>query len=186
MNLTSVISVSLILFTVIDIIGTLPIIIDMKKQGTIINPFSATIAAATIMISFLFFGPTILGFLGIEIGSFAMAGSLILFLIGLEMILGIRFFRDKHEDGSSGSIVPLAFPLLAGVGTLTTLLALKIEHSSYNIIAGILVNLFIIYIILRSTDWLGKKLPPAALNTLRKVFGIILIAIAIQMVRDNI
>jgi len=186
MNITSVISVSLILFTVIDIIGTLPIIIDMKKQGTIINAFSATFAAAIIMVSFLFFGPAMLGFLGIEIGSFAMAGSLILFLIGLEMILGIRFFRDKHEDGSSGSIVPLAFPLLAGVGTLTTLLSLKIEHSSSNIIAGIMINLFIIYIILSSTDWLGKKLPPAALNTLRKVFGIILIAIAIQMVRDNI
>jgi len=186
MNVTSVISVSLILFTVIDIIGTLPIIIDMKKKGTVIDALPATTAAAIIMISFLFFGPAFLGFLGIEIGSFAMAGSLILFLIGLEMILGIRFFRDKHEDGASGSIVPLAFPLLAGVGTLTTLLSLKIEHNSYNIIAGILINLFIIYIILNSTDWLGKKLPPAALNTLRKVFGIILIAIAIQMVRDNL
>lgn len=186
MNITSVISVSLILFTVIDIIGTLPIIINMKKEGVAINAFSATFAAAIIMVSFLFFGPTILGFLGIEIGSFAMAGSLILFFIGLEMILGVRFFRDNHEDGSSGSIVPIAFPLLAGVGTLTTLLSLKIEHSSSNIMAGIIVNLFLVYIILSSTDWLGKKLPPAALNTLRKVFGIILIAIAIQMVRDNL
>lgn len=185
MNITAILSVSLILFSVIDIIGSLPILINMKKEGVQINPSVATSFAAVIMIAFLFFGAAILGIFGIEVSSFAMAGALIIFFIGLEMILGIRIFRDHHDDGGSGSVVPIAFPLLAGAGTLTTIISLKSEYDNISIIAGIVVNLVFIYFILRSTDWLSTKISPQVISTLRKVFGIILIAIAIQMFKEN-
>lgn len=186
MNFTAILSVSLILFSVIDIIGSLPVLINMKKEGIEINPSIATGFAAMIMISFLFFGAAILGIFGIEVSSFALAGALIIFFIGLEMILGIRFFRDTHEGGGSGSVVPIAFPLLAGAGTLTTIISLKAEYDNISIIAGIIINLIFIYVILRSTDWLSKKLSPQVTDSLRKVFGIILIAIAIQMFKENV
>ncbi len=186
MNVTAVISVSLILFSVIDIIGSLPVIINMKKEGIKISPTLATSAAAIIMMSFLFFGTTILNLFGIEIASFALAGSLIIFFIGLEMILGIRIFRDHHEDGGSGSIVPIAFPILAGAGTLTTIVSLKVEYTTSTIIAGIIINLVIMFIILKSTDWLSRKMSPQVSSTLRKVFGILIIAIAIQMFKQYI
>lgn len=185
MNITAILSVSLILFSVIDIIGSLPILINMKKEGVQINASVATSFAAVIMIAFLFFGAAILGIFGIEVSSFAMAGALIIFFIGLEMILGIRIFRDHHDDGGSGSVVPIAFPLLAGAGTLTTIISLKSEYDNISIIAGIIVNLVFIYFILRSTDWLSNKISPQVISTLRKVFGIILIAIAIQMFKEN-
>ena len=186
MNITAILSVSLILFSVIDIIGSLPILINMKKEGVQINASVATGFAAIIMIAFLFFGAAILGIFGIEVSSFALAGALIIFFIGLEMILGIRIFRDHHDDGGSGSIVPIAFPLLAGAGTLTTIISLKSEYDNISIIAGIVVNLVFIYFILRSTDWLSNKISPTVISTLRKVFGIILIAIAIQMFKENL
>jgi len=186
MNISAILSVSLILFSVIDIIGSLPILINMKKEGVRINASIATGFAAIIMIAFLFFGAAILGIFGIEVSSFALAGALIIFFIGLEMILGIRIFRDHHDDGGSGSIVPIAFPLLAGAGTLTTIISLKSEYNNISIIAGIVVNLVFIYFILKSTDWLSSKISPTVISTLRKVFGIILIAIAIQMFKENL
>ncbi|MEZ4883121.1 MAG: MarC family protein [Chitinophagales bacterium] len=186
MNLTAIISVSLILFSVIDIIGSLPVIINMKKEGIHINPSIATGSAAIIMMTFLFFGTAILSLFGIEISSFALAGSLIIFFIGLEMILGIRIFRDHHEDGGSGSIVPIAFPILAGAGTLTTIVSLKVEYTTATIITGIVINLIVMFFILQSTDWLSRKMSPQVSSTLRKVFGILIIAIAIQMFKQYI
>ncbi len=186
MNLTAILSVSVILFSVIDIIGSLPVIINMKKEGIRIHAATATGSAAVIMLSFLFFGAAILGLFGIEISSFALAGALIIFFIGLEMILGVRFFRDFQGEGASGSIVPIAFPLLAGAGTLTTIISLKAEYDNVSIIAGIILNLIFIYIILQSTDWISRKMSPQVATTLRKVFGILLIAIAIQMVREHL
>jgi len=184
--MAAVLSVSLILFSVIDIIGSLPIIMNMKREGVIINPSVATSTAGLIMLSFPFFGSAMLGIFGIEVTSFALAGALIIFFIGLEMVLGIRFFRDHHEDGGTGSIVPIAFPLVAGAGTLTTILSLKAEFDSTTILAGIVINLLIVYFILRSSDWLARKISPQVTATLRKVFGILLIAIAIQMVKENL
>lgn len=186
MNFTAIISVSLILFSVIDIIGSLPVIINMKKEGVIIKPSLATGSAGIIMLAFLFFGATILSLFGIEVSSFALAGSLVIFFIGLEMTLGIRFFRDEQEGNKSGSIVPIAFPLLAGAGTLTTILSLKAEFDTISIAVGIVVNLIFIFIILRSTDWLSRKISPEFSTTMRKVFGILLIAIAIQMAKEYI
>jgi multiple antibiotic resistance protein len=184
--MAAVLSVSLILFSVIDIIGSLPIIMNMKREGVGINASVATATAGIIMLSFLFFGSAVLGLFGLEVASFALAGALIIFFIGLEMVLGIRFFRDHHEEGGSGSIVPIAFPLVAGAGTLTTILSLKAEFDSTAIMAGIVVNLLIVFVILRSSDWLSRRISTQVLATLRKVFGILLIAIAIQMVRQNL
>jgi len=186
MTAKAILSVTLILFSVIDIIGSLPIIIGMKKEGVKIQAGLATLAAASIMIAFLFFGAGILSIFHIEVSSFALAGALIIFFIGLEMILGIRFFRDTHENGGSGSIVPIAFPLLAGAGTLTTIISLKSEYDTYSIMGGIVINLVIVFIILKSSGWLSTKISDQVTSTLRKVFGIVLIAIAIQMFKQNI
>ena len=182
----AIISVSLVLFSVIDIPGSLPVIINMKREGVIINALLATIVAGVMMIAFLFFGTSILGLFGIEISSFALAGSLIIFFIGLEMTLGIRFFRDMDQEGSEGTIVPIAFPLLAGAGTLTTIISLKAEFSSLPIIGGILINLIIVYLVLNSTSWLSSKISEKTLASLRKIFGILLLAIAIQMFKSNV
>ena len=183
--MAAILSVSFILFSVIDIIGSLPIIMNMKREGVTINASVATATAGIIMLSFLFFGNAVLGLFHLEVASFAMAGALIIFFIGLEMVLGIRFFRDHHEDGGSGSVVPIAYPLVAGAGTVTTILSLKAEFDSASIMTGIVINLLIVFIILRSSDWLARKLSAQVISTLRKVFGILLIAIAIQMFRQH-
>ena len=185
--IAAILSVSLILFSVIDIIGSLPVILDMKKRGVVIHASTATLTAGILMLAFLFFGVTILKIFGVEVSSFALAGSLIIFFIGLEMVLGINFFRGDNKDGStSGSIVPIAFPLLAGAGTLTTILSLRSSFDTAEIIVGIAINLLVIFIVLKSTPFLEKKLPKSVTDALRKVFGILLLAIAIQMFRTNI
>jgi len=186
MNIAAALSVTVILFSVIDMIGNIPIIINMKKEGLKINASTSTLVCAGIMVSFLFFGTGILKIFGLSISSFALAGSLVMFFIGLEMILGIRFFREDNIENASGSIVPIAFPLLAGAGTLTTILSLKAQYDTMSIIIGIVANLVIIFIVLSSTDWMAKKLSPQVATTLRKVFGILLLAIAIQIVQNNI
>ncbi len=186
MILKAVISISLILFSVIDIPGSLPVLIDLKKKGIAIEPFVATLTAGALMVAFLFFGVSILGLFHIEISSFALAGSLIIFLIGLEMILGIRIFRDLDQEGASGSIVPIAFPLVAGAGTLTTILSLKSQFETNHILIAIGINLVIVYAVLRATGWLSRVMSETVLSSLRKIFGIILLAIAIQMFKTNV
>lgn len=185
MNVTAILSVTLILFSVIDIIGSLPVLINMKRDGLKISAGVATFSAASIMLVFLFFGATLLGLFGISVASFALAGALIILFIGLEMILGIRIFRNHHDDGGEGSIVPIAFPLIAGAGTLTTIISLKAEFDNYSILAGIIINLIFVFIILNSLSWISEKISPQVSATLRKVFGVILMAIAIQMMKDN-
>lgn len=186
MAISAVLSVTMILFSVIDIIGSLPIILDLKKRGVNIHASTATITAGILMVAFLFFGVAILGLFHVEVSSFALAGSLIIFFIGLEMVLGIHFFKSDTSESSSGSIVPIAFPLLAGAGTLTTILSLRSSFDTMEIMIGIVANLLIIFFVLKSTPWLAKKLPKTATDALRKIFGILLLAIAIQMFRSNI
>jgi len=189
MTFNAIFSISLILFSVMDIIGSLPVIINMKKDGIKINPAVVTIVAGALMLTFLFFGTALLNVFGIEVNSFALAGSLIIFFIGLEMTLGIRFFRKDFEDEeaeSSGSVVPVAFPLLAGAGTLTTILSLKSEYDNMSIIVGIVLNLLLVFFILHITPWLAKKMTPQLSASLRKVFGVLLIAIAFEMARSNL
>ena len=181
----AVFSVTLILFSVIDIFGSLPVVINLKRQGSRIHAGQATLIAGLIMVLFLFYGSAILGLFGIDIQSFALAGSLIIFFIGLEMILGIRLFREERQDGS-GTIVPIAFPIIAGAGTLTTIISLKAEFDTWSILAGIALNLIVVFLVLRSSGWISAKIGEQGLSSLRKVFGIILMAIAFQLFKTNI
>lgn len=184
MNVKDFISVSLILFSVIDIVGSIPIIIDLKKKGFKIESLKASGIALVLMILFLLIGKPLLGLFGVDVESFAVAGSIVLLLIGMEMILGITLFRD-HPENKSGTVVPIAFPLIAGAGTMTTIITLKAEYDTLAIAFGILLNIAVVYTVLRSSDWLGAKLGVGGANVLRKVFGIILLAIAVKIFKEN-
>ena len=179
-----IITIGMILFAVIDIVGSIPIIISLKKSVGHIQSEKATIVAGIIMIAFLFLGEQILTLIGIDINSFAVAGSFIIFFISLELILGITLFREDTPD--TASIVPIAFPLIAGAGTLTTILTLRAEYDIANIIVAIVINMVVVYAVLKSSGFLEKKLGNSGLNVLRKVFGVVLMAIAVKIFSANI
>lgn len=186
LNFKEILSVSLILFSVIDILGNVPIIIDLRKKAGKIYSGKATIAAGAIMLIFLYLGENILDLLGIDVGSFAIAGALIMFLIGMEMVLGVELFKTDPDMMNTASIVPIAFPLIAGPGTMTSLISLRAEFALPNVVVGIIVNLILIYLVLKSSVWLEKKLGKAGFNIMRKVFGIILLSIAIKLFKTNV
>jgi len=186
LNIVEILSVSLILFSVIDILGNIPFIIDLRKKSGSIQSGKATIAAAAIMILFLYLGNELLKLFGIDVESFAIAGGIILFLLGLEMILGRNIFKANPRATKTSSIVPLAFPLLAGAGTLTTILSLRAEYHHLNILAGIIINSALVYAVLKSSKWLEKKIGEAGFDILRKVFGVILLSIAIKLIKTNL
>jgi len=180
---TQILSVTMILFAIIDILGSIPVVISLRNKVGHIQSEKASIVAMLIMILFLFVGDKILSIIGLDISSFAIAGSVVIFIIAMEMILGINFFREEVPE--SASIVPLAFPLIAGSGTLTTLLSLKSEYDTQNIIVGIILNMIFVYIVLKNTIYLEKLLGKTGLHIMRKAFGIILLAIAIKLFRNN-
>jgi multiple antibiotic resistance protein len=180
-----IISVSLILFAVIDILGSVPIIIGLKEKTGKLESLKATVVAGIIMILFLFLGDSILQLIGIDVFSFAIAGAIIIFILAMEMILGVEFFKEDHSSNSS-SIVPIAFPLIAGAGTLTTILSLRAEYKTENILVGIVLNLIFVFFVLELTPWIQRVVGRAGTNILRKVFGIILLAIAIKLFTSNI
>ncbi|WKN32088.1 MarC family protein [Porifericola rhodea] len=180
------VSVTLILFSVIDILGSIPIIIELRKKHGHIQSGKATLVAGFIMITFLFLGESILALFGVDVASFAIAGAIVMFLIGMEMVLGIEIFKpESSEEGGSHSIVPLAFPLLAGAGTMTTLISLRAAYTYPNILLGIVINLILVFVVLKSSAWLELKLGKAGFNILRKIFGIILLSIAIKLVKNQ-
>ena len=181
-----IISVTLILFSVIDILGSLPVVIDLRKKTGKIESERATLVSGALMVVFLFVGERILKLFGVDVASFAVAGGLIIFLIGLEMILGRTIFKSEVESGGATHIVPIAFPLIAGAGTLTTLISLRAEYQTVNILIGIVLNLILIYAVLRSSEWLEDRIGPGGLEVLRKIFGIILLAIAIKLIKTNL
>jgi len=180
-----VLSISLILFSVIDILGSVPIVINLRKKEGKIHSARATVISGVLMIAFLFLGQSILKLFGLDIGSFAVAGAIIMFILSIEMILGVTLFRDDPDAGA-GSIVPLAFPLIAGAGTLTTILSIRAVYSTPNILVGIVINLIFVYLVLKSTNWLERKLGKSGFSILRRVFGIILMAIAVKIFKENI
>ncbi len=186
MNLKEIASVTLILFSIIDILGSIPIIVDMRKKFGHIESGKATIVAGLIMIAFLFVGEGILNLFGIDVESFSVAGAIIILILGMEMVLDRDFFKPDPDVGTSASIVPLAFPLIAGAGTLTTILSIKTAYSQTNILIGIVVNLVFVYIVLKSSVWLERKLGQGGFNILRKVFGIILLSLAIKLFKENL
>lgn len=184
LSLHDILTVSTILFAVIDIIGSIPALLQIKTKVGFIKAEQATIVSFLIMILFLFLGETILKFLGVDVKSFAIAGSLVIFFLAVEMILGIRLYRDDIPE--TASIVPIAFPLIAGTGTMTTLLSLRAAYDSVTIIIGIFINLAVVYIVLRNLYRLEKFLGVAGISILRKVFGIILLAISVKLFRSNV
>lgn len=181
-----ILSVSLVLFSVIDILGSLPVVVDIKNRVGTLQSVKTTLAAGVLMLVFLLIGDSILHLLGTDTSSFAIAGAIVILLIGLEMVLGIHLFKQHPDETDSASIVPLAFPLIAGAGTLTTILSLKSEFSQWSILAGIVINLGIIYAVLKSCGWIETKLGHGGLTVLRKVFGIVLLSIAIRLLRTNL
>lgn len=175
---------SLILFAVIDILGSIPIIISLREKVGHIQSEKASLVAAVIMISFLFVGEEILNLIGIDVNSFAVAGSFVILFMALEMILGITLYKDDISE--TASIVPLAFPLIAGAGSMTSLLSLRAEYHVLNIILAILINILFVYMVLKSSKYLSRILGRSGINIIRKVFGIILLAIAVKLFTSNI
>ena len=173
----------MVLFAVIDITGSIPVIIDIKTKTGEVESGKATLVAFGIMLAFLLVGKPLLGFFGVDISSFAIAGSFILLFLALEMVLGIPFFRHDPEGG--GSIVPIAFPLIAGAGSITTLLSLKAEYETLNIAIALFLNMILVYLVLRATRFFEKVLGKTGLYILQKAFGIILLAIAIRLFISN-
>jgi multiple antibiotic resistance protein len=186
MDLKEILSVSLILFSVIDILGSIPFVILIRQREGRIYAERATLIAAALMVIFLFLGQSILRLFGLDIGSFAVAGSIVMFIIAMEMILGITLIKDDPDAQGSGSIVPIAFPLIAGAGTLTTILSLRAVYEEANILVGILFNSIFVYIVLRASPWMEKKIGKSGFVILRKVFGVILLSIAVKIFKTNI
>ncbi|MCR8561447.1 MarC family protein [Mucilaginibacter sp. BJC16-A38] len=178
-----ILSVSMILFAIIDILGAIPVIIELRQRVGHIESEKASIAVLVLMVGFLFGGDELLSIIGLDIQSFAIAGSLVIFVVAMEMVLGIKVF--KEEMSTTASIVPLAFPLIAGAGTMTTLLSLKSQYQTQNILVGIVVNTLFVYLVLKNVKWLEKLLGETGVNILRKAFGVILLAIAIKLFRSN-
>lgn len=183
-NVKEIATAGMILFAVIDILGSIPIIISLRNKVGHIQSEKASIIAAVLMIAFLFVGEKILKLIGIDVNSFAVAGAFIIFFLAIEMILGITLYRDDEPE--TASIVPIAFPLIAGAGTMTSLLSLRAEYHVENIIVAIVLNIIFVYIVLKSSAKIEHFLGKNGLNIIRKVFGVILMAIAVKLFASNI
>jgi len=183
-DLKEIFTAGMVLFAVIDIIGNIPLVISLREKVGHIQSEKASIVSGIIMVAFLFVGEEILKLIGIDTNSFAIAGSFIIFFLALEMVLGVNLFNNDEPD--TASIVPLAFPMIAGAGTLTSLLSLRAEYHVINIIIAIVVNIIIVYIILKSSSRIEKLLGRSGINIIRKVFGVVLLAIAVKLFTTNV
>src|SRR5436190_2662852 len=188
-NFQEFLTLTFTLFAVIDVVGSVPMLISMKEKMGGINAWKVTLISGGLMVLFFFIGKPFLNILGVDIKSFAVAGSIVIFILGLEMVLGIEFFKPD-KNAPSGTIVPIAFPLIAGSGTLTTIMSLKAtfersDRNEYMILVAILINLIVIYIVLRSLNLIEKALGKAGLLAVRKFFGVILLAIAVKVFASN-
>ncbi|MDR1592437.1 MAG: MarC family protein [Prevotellaceae bacterium] len=178
-------SVFIVLFAIIDILGSMPLILSLKSKGEIIHPFRTSGIALALLLLFLFAGEIILKLFNVDIQSFAVAGSLVLFLMALEMILDIELFKNKGPKGSS-AIVPLAFPLVAGPGSFTALISLRAEYDMMNIVIALVANLIFVYVVLHSTGKIEEILGKGGIYIMRKFFGIILLAISVKLFTSNV
>ena len=180
-----IITISFTLFAVIDMVGNIPVLASLRaKMGGEIRSVQATVASGGLMILFLFIGQQFLNILGLDVQSFSVAGSIVIFIIGLEMVLGIEFFKSDGNP-KTGSVVPIAFPLIAGSGTLTTIMSLKANYFDVNIFIGILINCVVIYLVLKSLKWIEGVLGSNGMTVIRKFFGVILLAIAVKIFGSN-
>lgn len=183
-NLNQLLSVTFTLFAVIDIVGSIPLLIGLKEKLGGIRAFRATIISGALMLLFLFVGEPFLQILGLDRRSFAVGGSIVIFILGLEMVLGHEFFKSD-KDAKSGTVVPIAFPIIAGSGTLTTIMSLGANFNELVILIGILLNLIIVYAVLKSLTWIERMLGAAGLIAVRKFFGVVLLAIAVKIFAAN-
>lgn len=183
LDLREILAAFMVLFAIIDIPGSIPIIIDIKSRSGVVHPMRVTLVSFLIFCAFLFIGTPLLGVFGVDISSFAIAGSFIIFLIAMEMILGIELFKQDSHD--SGSVFPIAFPLIAGAGSITTILSLKAEYQTINIFIALVLNMVVIYLVLRLTSTFERILGKSGLQILKKVFGVILLSIAIKLFLTN-
>lgn len=184
LDFKEIFTAGMVLFAVIDIIGNIPLIITLREKVGHIQSEKASIVSAIIMVAFLFVGEKILLLIGIDTNSFAVAGSFIIFFLALEMVLGISLYKDEQPE--TASIVPLAFPMIAGAGTLTSILSLRAEYHVVNIIIAIVINIVIVYIILKSSQRIERLMGRSGINIIRKVFGVVLLAIAVKLFTTNI
>ena len=185
-NFKEILTAFMVLFAVIDVIGNIPVIIDLRKKAGKIESEKAAIISGIIMILFLFVGKSLLSLIGIDVNSFAVAGAFILFFIALEMILGITLYKEEEGDSLTTSVFPLAFPLIAGPGSLTTLLSLRAEFYTENIIIAVVVNVLLIYVVLKTSVKIERILGPHGIKIIRKIFGVILLAISVKLFATNI
>jgi len=183
-NFNELLTVTFTLFAVIDVIGSVPILISIKEKTGGFSELKATLISGALMILFLYLGKEFLRLLGVDIRSFAVGGSIVIFILGLEMVLGLEFFKSDKEI-KSATIVPIAFPVIAGSGTLTTIMSLKANYGETTLLFAILVNLIIVYLVLRSLKFMERLLGPAGLIAIRKFFGVILLAIAVKIFATN-
>jgi multiple antibiotic resistance protein len=186
LNFKEIFTAFMVLFAVIDIVGNIPIIIDLRKKVGHIQSEKASIIAGVIMIVFLFIGKSLLNLIGIDVNSFAVAGAFVIFFIALEMILGITLYKDDGSGAMTASVFPLAFPLIAGPGSLTTLLSLRAEFAIENIIIAVICNVIVIFIVLKTSAKIEHVLGKNGINIIRKVFGVVLLAIAVKLFAHNI
>ena len=185
LNFIEISSAFIVLFAIIDILGSIPIIMNIRQRGESIYPLKITVIALVILVLFLFSGEVVLNLFRVDIQSFAVAGSLIIFIFAIEMILDVEIFRNKGPKGSA-SIVPLAFPLIAGPASFTTLISLRAEYSVENIIIALILNLIFVFFVLRSTSKIEKLIGEGGIYIIRKFFGIILLAISVKLFTSNI
>ena len=185
LNLKEILTIFMVLFAVIDIVGNIPIIIDLRQKVGRVQSGKASLIAGFILIIFLFIGEQLLSIIGIDVHSFAVAGALIIFFIALEMILGIKIYKED-KNPLNATVFPLAFPLIAGPGSLTTLLSLKAAYSNANIIVAIIINMFFIYIVLKGSSKIEKIIGENGIGIIRKIFGVVLLAISIKLFTSNI
>ncbi|MBP7478740.1 MAG: MarC family protein [Chitinophagales bacterium] len=181
-----ILSLSITLFTVIDILGTLPALIDIQEKTGKISAIRATLVSLVLMILILWLGESILKFFGVNKASFAVAGSIIIFIIAMEMILGRNFFKQDHRHMKSASVVPIAFPLIAGAGTLTTIISLKSQYNDLDIIISIVINSLFVFLVLYALPYIQKRVGENFIMILRKIFGVILLAISVKMFTTNL
>lgn len=185
LNWTELLKSTMVMFAVIDIVGSIPFLLDIKKKAGDIHAEKASLVALGIMLAFLFLGEGVINFLGIDVNSFAVAGSIVMFFMALEMILGITLFKQSAESMKTATIVPVAFPLIAGAGSMTSIISLRAEFAPINIAIAILVNMALVYIVLRLTGRIERALGEGGIAVLQKVFGIILLAIAVKLFSAN-
>ncbi len=186
LNFKEIVTATMILFAVIDIIGNVPIIIDLRKKVGHIQSEKASVIAGIIMVAFLFLGASILNLIGIDVNSFAVAGAFILFFLALEMILGISLYKEEETNAMTASVFPLAFPLIAGPGSLTSILALRAEFETTNIVIAIVVNIIFMYIVLKTSAKIERLIGENGIKIIRKIFGVILLAIAVKLFATNV